>query len=66
MKRPFHALRHTAATELARMGANSHQLKAIGGWKSDAVNTYVHMAAQDTKALTQALANRLDATESKA
>jgi integrase len=61
MSRPFHALRHTAATELARMGANSHQLKAIGGWKSDAVNRYVHMASQDTKALTQALSKRLEA-----
>jgi integrase len=63
MKRPFHALRHTAATTLARMGANAHQLKAIGGWKSDAVNTYVHMAAQDTKVLSEALAKRLAAPE---
>jgi integrase len=59
MARPFHALRHTGATTMARMGANAHQLKAAGGWKSDAVNTYVHMAGQDTKALSQELAKRL-------
>lgn len=57
MKRPFHALRHTAATNLARMGANGHQLKALGGWKSNAVDTYVHMAGQDTKDLAKRLAN---------
>lgn len=60
MARPFHALRHTSATTMARMGANAHQLKAAGGWKSDAVNRYVHMAAQDTKELSQQLAKRLD------
>jgi integrase len=59
MSRPFHALRHTAATTAARMGANAHQLKAMGGWKSDAVNTYVHIAGQDTKDLAQQLAKRL-------
>lgn len=60
MSRPFHALRHTAATTAARMGANAHQLKALGGWKSDAVNTYVHIAGQDSKDLSQALAKRLE------
>ncbi len=60
MARPFHALRHTAATNLARMGANGHQLKAFGGWKSDAVNTYVHMAGEDIKGLSQQLAKRLE------
>jgi integrase len=59
MRKPFHALRHTAATNLARMGANAHQLKALGGWKSDAVNVYVHMAAQDTKELAQRLQSKL-------
>jgi integrase len=59
MPRPFHALRHTAATTMARTGANAHQLKALGGWKSDAVNRYVHMAAQDTKGLAQEYAKRL-------
>jgi integrase len=57
MKRPFHALRHTAATNLARMGANGHQLKALGGWKSNAVDTYVHLAGQDTKELAKRLAS---------
>lgn len=59
MSRPFHALRHTAATTLASSGANAHQLKALGGWKSDAVNRYVHLAGQDSKALTQQLAEKL-------
>jgi integrase len=59
MKRPFHALRHTAATNMARMGANGHQLKALGGWKSNAVDTYIHIAGQDTKDLARAHANRL-------
>jgi integrase len=57
MKRPFHALRHTAATNLARMGANGHQLKSLGGWKSNAVDTYVHLAGQDTKELAKRLAS---------
>lgn len=59
MSRPFHALRHTAATNAARMGANGHQLKALGGWKSNAVDTYVHMASEDTRQLAQGLAQRL-------
>lgn len=59
MKRPFHALRHTGATTLARMGANLPQLKAAGGWKSDAANVYIHMAAEDTKAMAEQLAKRL-------
>jgi integrase len=56
MKRPFHALRHTAATTMASMGANGHQLKALGGWKSNAVDRYVHLAANDTKELAKRLA----------
>jgi len=53
MPRPFHALRHTAATAMASQGANAHQLKALGGWKSNAVDRYVHLAAQDTRELAQ-------------
>lgn len=60
MARPFHALRHTAATNLASMGANGHQLKAAGGWKSNAVDKYVHIAAQDTKDMMQNYARRLE------
>lgn len=45
----FHGLRHTAATLLAREGATQEQLKAIGGWKSDVVSKYVHLAAEDAK-----------------
>lgn len=45
----FHGLRHSAATYLAREGATEQQLKAIGGWKSNVVSRYVHLAAQDAK-----------------
>ncbi len=47
----FHDLRHTAATELARMGATEQQLRAIGGWKSGVVSRYIHLAANDSKEL---------------
>ena len=47
----FHDLRHTAATELAKMGATEQQLRAIGGWKSGVVSRYVHLAANDSKEL---------------
>lgn len=65
MKRPFHALRHTAATSMASKGANGHQLKALGGWKSNAVDTYVHLAAQDTKELARAHQARLTQGDGK-
>ncbi len=45
----FHGLRHSAATYLAREGATEQQLKAIGGWKSNVVSRYVHLAAEDAK-----------------
>ena len=47
----FHDLRHSAATYLAREGATEQQLKAIGGWKSGVVSRYVHLAAEDAKAV---------------
>lgn len=59
MKRPFHALRHTAATDMVRMGANRHQLKGAGGWKSNAVDVYVHLGNEDTKDLLQRHQTRL-------
>jgi integrase len=49
----FHDLRHSAATYLARLGATEQQLKAIGGWKSNVVSRYVHLAAEDAKALVE-------------
>jgi integrase len=49
----FHDLRHTAATYLAREGATEQQLKAIGGWKSNVVSRYVHLAAEDAKAVLE-------------
>jgi integrase len=45
----FHDLRHSAATYLARSGATEQELKAIGGWKSNVVSRYVHLAAEDVK-----------------
>ena len=47
----FHGLRHSAATYLAREGATEQQLRAIGGWKSNVVSRYVHLAAEDAKAV---------------
>ena len=49
----FHDLRHTAATYLAREGASEQQLKAIGGWKSGVVSRYVHLAAEDARAILE-------------
>jgi integrase len=49
----FHDLRHSAATYLAREGATEQQLKAIGGWKSNVVSRYVHLAAEDAKAVVE-------------
>jgi integrase len=45
----FHGLRHTAASWLASQGATEQQLKSIGGWKSNVVSRYVHLAAKDTR-----------------
>ena len=49
----FHDLRHSAATYLAREGATEQQLKALGGWKSNVVSRYVHLAAEDAKAVLE-------------
>lgn len=56
----FHDLRHTAATYLAQSGATEQQLRAIGGWKSNVVNRYVHLAAEDAKEALERLASRID------
>jgi integrase len=55
----FHDLRHTAATYLAQQGATEQQLRAIGGWKSNVVSRYVHLAAEDSKAALKKLAERI-------
>jgi integrase len=55
----FHDLRHSAATYLARDGASSQQLKAVGGWKSNAVDKYVHLAANDVKDLLAGLSEKV-------
>jgi integrase len=56
----FHDLRHSAATYLAQAGATEQQLRAIGGWKSNVVNRYVHLAAVDAKAALEQLAAKID------
>lgn len=61
----FHDLRHTAATELAKMGATEQQLKAIGGWKSGVVSRYVHLAANDSKALLEKMNKKLLGADSR-
>jgi integrase len=55
----FHNLRHTAATVLAQQGASESQLKAVGGWQSNAVNRYVKAAAINTKDITKTLSESL-------
>jgi integrase len=55
----FHDLRHSAATYLARAGATERQLRAIGGWKSDVASRYVHLAAEDAKAVLQRMNNEI-------
>ena len=55
----FHDLRHSAATYLAREGATEQQLKAIGGWKSNVVSRYVHLAAEDARAIVEKMNNKI-------
>jgi integrase len=55
----FHGLRHSAATYLARAGATEQQLKAIGGWKSNVVSRYVHLAAEDARAVLEKMNNKI-------
>ena len=54
-----HAIRHTSATLLAREGASEQQLKAIGGWKSNVVSIYVHMAAEDAKGVVKRMNRKI-------
>jgi len=55
----FHELRHSAATYLAREGATEQQLKAIGGWKSNVVSRYVHLAAEDAKGIVEKMNRKI-------
>jgi integrase len=55
----FHDLRHTAATYLAREGASEQQLKAIGGWKAGVVSRYVHLAAEDARAILEKMNEKI-------
>jgi integrase len=55
----FHGLRHSSATYLAREGATEQQLKAIGGWKSNIVSRYVHLAAEDAKAVVEKMNRKI-------
>lgn len=55
----FHGLRHSSATYLAREGATEQQLRAIGGWKSNVVSRYVHLAAEDARAVVEKMNQRI-------
>jgi integrase len=55
----FHGLRHSAATYLAREGATEQQLRAIGGWKSNVVSRYVHLAAEDGRAVLEKMNKKI-------
>jgi integrase len=55
----FHGLRHSSATYLAREGATEQQLRAIGGWKSNVVSRYVHLAAEDAKAVVKKMNDKI-------
>jgi integrase len=55
----FHGTRHGSATYLAREGATEQQLKAIGGWKSNVVSRYVHLAAEDAKAVVEKMSRKI-------
>jgi integrase len=55
----FHDTRHTAATYLAQDGATEQQLRVIGGWKSNVVSRYVHLASEDAKAAIGRLAEKI-------
>jgi integrase len=59
----FHGLRHTAASWLAGSGATEQQLRAIGGWKSNVVSRYVHLAARDTRGAVEKLAAQVGNTK---
>jgi integrase len=65
----FHGLRHSAATYLAREGATEQQLRAIGGWRSNVVSRYVHLAAEDgrdvLKRMNSAILGGADAKKTK-
>lgn len=61
----FHDLRHTAATYLAQAGATEQQLRAIGGWKSNVVARYVHLAAEDAKSALEKLAEKIAGNPAK-
>jgi integrase len=56
----FHDLRHSAATYLAQAGATEQQLRAIGGWKSNIVSRYVHLAAEDAKGALEKLVEKIE------
>lgn len=49
----FHGWRHDGATHLARLGATAQQLRRAGPWKSNVVNKYIHLAAEDVRGVMQ-------------
>lgn len=61
----FHKLRASAATYLASLGKSERELRAIGGWTSNAVNRYVKEAAIDTRNAARELADKIDGKSEK-
>ena len=59
-KRPFHALRHTHATELLRMGNPSYQVaKRLGDEVGTVLSNYAHPKSEDDRKLANDYAERI-------
>lgn len=59
----FHNLRASAATYLASLGKSEGELRAIGGWTSNAIFRYVKHAAIDTRDAAAQLADKIGGTD---
>ncbi len=52
----WHTFGHTGGSRLAAMGANAHQIKAWGGWRTDhAANRYIHLISKDVLEVAERL-----------
>ncbi len=51
--------KHSAATYLAREGATEQQLRAIGGWQSNVVSGYLHLAAEDSRTVLERMNEKI-------
>jgi len=60
VKRPFHALRHTHATELLRQGHPDYLVaKRLGDEVATVLNTYAHPKSEDDRRLAHAYEDRI-------